>query len=247
MDITISLESFSKEELLAINPFQVTQVLQPQEIIHIAKALDAFWRYDYQAAEEGRAGYHARLRSGKHSDGFFSSYAMLEYPQILTLIANQMKMKILSCCPEPDYFAGIPEGATKLGEKIAELMEIRKAKLKKVNGKIELLSPIPAGKTLMLGEDFCTTGSGIKEAVKNITQKQPDLNFLYVVPVIIDRGGIKNLDTEETGMFSILPLARYEINSWPEHQCPLCKKYGSISIKPKATDENWRLITTGQR
>lgn len=237
--------SMTKEQLIKLQPEQVTRLLTTEEIVYMAKTLDAFWAYDYEAAEQGRPGMHAELKSLLHSDGFFISRIMLQYPNIRKIMANQQAMRIRDIAPKPEWVAGVPDGATELGEDLAEMLGAKVAKMVKVDGKIVLVSEIGPDETLLLCEDFCTRGTGFKEAATDIFSKQPRIRFLYYEVVIINRGGLKEIVVEGVGTFVIVAVAEHRINDWPEEECPPCKM-GSIAIKPKATDENWQLITTSQ-
>lgn len=234
-----------KENLLALSPLDVSRSLTPEEVVHIATVLGAFWTYDYNAAEEGRVGMHALLKSGRHSDGFFVSRILLEPENIRLIISHQIAIRLLEAhIPRPDYVAGVPDGATKLGEDIALMLATQKAIMKKVKGHISLKTPIPSGKIVLLVEDFCTRGTGFKEAVLEVKRNQPKTYIIRFDPVIINRGGLKNFSVNGE-IFSVLPVVERRIADWDATECPLCAK-GSRAIKPKITDENWQMLIHSQ-
>lgn len=239
----------TKEELITLDPESINWLLTKEEVIYLARIFGAFWQYNYEAAKEGRLGMHAVLKSELHSDGFFVSRILLEYPNIRRLFANQLVIKfaLLDIQNPPDWVAGIPDGATKLGEDVSEIMGIKNAKMKKEeSGRIVLESPIGPDETILGIEDFCTRGTGFKEAVSVILSKQPEARFLSYEGVILNRGGLKEIEVEGVGSFQVVPVVEYRITDWDPKECQLCKM-GSASIKPKATEENWRLITTSQQ
>lgn len=237
----------TKEELIALDPQSIDWPLSKEEIIYIAETFWAYWRYDYEAAKQGRVGMHAILKSELHSDGFFISRILLEHPNIRRIFANQLVLRFNKLkAPKPDWVAGIPDGATKLGEDVAEIMGVKNAEMKKENGRIVLVSSIGAGESLLGIEDFCTRGTGFKEAVLDILSKQPEVKILPYESVILNRGGLKEIVIEGVGSFKVVPAVEHWVNDWKPEECPLCKM-GSEPIKPKATDENWRLITTSQQ
>ena len=222
--------------------------LETAEFMHIAATLGAWWKYDYDAAEEGKVGMHAELKSGKHSDIFFVSKILLEPENIRQIIAKQMVMIISENIPINmiDYIVGVPDGATKLGEDISKIIGIETIKMEKIDGRISLVSPIKAGKFALPIEDSCTQGTGLIEAVKAIIHAQPGIAILPYNPVILNRGGLKDISIEKVGTFKVLPVIEWQ--AWdcdPTYYCPLCE-IGSIAIKPKASDENWQKITTSQ-
>jgi orotate phosphoribosyltransferase len=242
----IDILSLNKEQLIQLRPEAITRLLTAEEVVYIATVLDAFWRYDYEAAKQGRVGMHASLKSKRHSDGFFVSKIMLQYPNIQKIMAYQMAMRLKLLISSPIWVAGIPDGATKLGEDLAEILGSRVAKMEKVDGKIGIVSQIGPGEKVLLCEDFCTRGTGFREAVIDIVSKQPDVDFVFFEPVIINRGGLKCIEIPGVGSFSILAIAENRVNDWEPGECPLCQM-GSKPIKPKAKDENWRLITSSQK
>jgi orotate phosphoribosyltransferase len=156
-------------------------------------------------------------------------------------MANQMAMHLRPLISPPIWVAGIPDGATKLGEDLAEILGSKVAEMEKVDGKIRIVSQIGPGEKILLCEDFCTRGTGFREAVIDIVSKQPDVDFIFIEPVIINRGGLKCVEVPGVGSFYILASAENRVNDWKPSECPLCQM-GSIPIKPKEVDENWRLI-----
>lgn len=242
-----------KDQLLGLHPDSLTRpgeplrLLTPEEVVYMAETVGALWRYDYAALEQGRPGLHAELKSGLHSDGFFVSRILLESWNMRVIMADQI---VLRFCQQrwnkPAWVAGIPDGATELGKEVARIMGVKAAEMKKENGKITLNTLLPPGETLLMVEDFCTQGTGFREAVLDISVKQPGIQILRLVMVIINRGGLKEIRVENVGNFKIVPVVEYRVQDWKPKDCPLCRA-GSRVIKPKATDENWRLITTSQQ
>ena len=238
-----------RDELLALRPEELLWRLSKDEVMHIAKTLGAFWSYDYEALKKGKPGMHALLKSGRHSDGFFVLKILLASENILRIFANQMVMMIRDArIPRSDYVAGVPDGATSLGRGVAKFLGAREALLKKVDGRITLETRLRAGDSILLIEDFCTRGTGFAEAVASIKRKQPEAHVMPYNPVIINRGGLKTIFTEECGDCTILPLVEWQVQDWDptDDVCSLCQA-GSVPIKPKATDANWEALNASQR
>lgn len=251
----VQILEMTKKQILTIDPKDVNRPLSTDEVVYMAKTVGAFWEYDYRAADKGKVGMHAILKSWLHTDGFFMSRVLLGYKNILEIMARQMIIKIEQLqVPKLEWIAGIPDGATKLGEKVGALTGAKVAKMEKVDGRIILTSKIPPEASLLLIEDFCTKGTGFKEAVREILAKNPGIFILPCEFVILNRGGLADIVVDGIGphnralSFKIVPIAEKRITEWNPGSvsgCELCKK-GSTPIKPKATDENWRLITTSQ-
>ncbi|PIY96680.1 MAG: hypothetical protein COY66_03480 [Candidatus Kerfeldbacteria bacterium CG_4_10_14_0_8_um_filter_42_10] len=235
------------EDLPALRVEDVNRPLTPEEMVHLARIAGAFWIYDYEALKRGKAGMHAVLKSGRHSDGFFISRILLALENIRLIISAQMTMRIMEALTGsdlPSCVAGVPDGATKLGQDIGRALGIPFLKMEKTD-RISLLMPINPKSLILLVEDFCTRGTGFTEAVNVIKASQPLARFVPYNPVIINRGGLKRFAVENVGEFEILPIVEHRVDDWEPEDCPLCAK-GSVPIKPKATDENWRLITASQ-
>jgi hypothetical protein len=236
-----------KDELSSLQVGDVDRFLTPGEIEHMAKVLGTFWTYDYEAAaDRRRVGLHALLKSGLHSDAFFVSRIFLALENIRRIISAQMVMRIKEeGIPEPDYVVGIPDGATMLGEDIAEMLGAKKAEMRKADGRISMVTSLPPESLILLVEDFCTRGTGFTEAVMSVKETSPDAHILRFNPVIINRGGLETISISGAGEFFIIPVVDRRVKDWDASECMLCAM-GSKPIKPKATDENWLALINSQ-
>ncbi len=242
----LKIIGMTKEELIALDPRSVDRALTEEEVFYIAKATGSYWEYDYEAAEQGRTGMHAILKSERHSDGFFISRILLESPNIRKIMAYQLVSRFdRLMIRRPDWLVGIPDGATELGKDVAKIMGVKNAEMKKEDGRITLTTSIAPGESMLMVEDFCTRGTGFKEAVVDVLAKQSQVKLLPYELVIINRGGLKEIEVEGVDTFQVVAVVDHRVEDWGT-ECPLCKM-GSIPIKPKATDENWQLITTSQQ
>lgn len=242
-----SILEMGREEILALTTQDPPELLTAGEVMHIATILGAFWTYDYVAASEGRVGLHALLKSGLHSDGFLVSRILLEPVNILLMMANQIAIRYRDIGGlSPDWVAGVPDGATMLGRAVAKILGARSAEIVKVDGRIFPVSSLGPDDKLLLVEDFCTRGTGFKEAVIEVKRQSPETTVLPYNPVIVNRGGMQTISVDGIGEFTVLPIVERRIQDWdPNIRCDLCS-LGSTAIKPKATDENWRQLVTSQ-
>ncbi len=246
----LNLLGMSKEELLLLNPSDFAdRLLSAEEVIYIAETLDAFWHYNYEAAEQGRPGKHALLKSGLHSDGFLISKILLKPDNIRLIMAHQLKQLFERLgIAKPDWLIGVPDGATALAEDLGRIMGVKVADLQKREGRITVITPFKPGERLLIVEDFCTKGTGFKETVILIISKQSGAEILPYELVIVNRGGLKKIKVEGVGDFTIAPVAEHRIGEWTQEECPHLGpcKFGSIAIKPKVDEASWRDITTSQ-
>ncbi len=236
------------DDLLKIKTDEIRAFLTPQEVVHMAKLLGAFWTYDYDVAQKGKVGMHAILKSGRHSDGFFASRILLAPENVRLIICSQIALMINRLYTKeegPTCLAGVPDGATIIGENVASILNINVLKMEKQGGKITLMSQLGPGERILLVEDICTLGTGFSEAVLAIKSVQPQVYFIPADPVIINRGGLERFSVEGVGEFEVLPVINWKVQDWAANDCPLCE-LGSKPIKPKETDENWQAITTSQ-
>jgi hypothetical protein len=102
--------NMKREELLRLDPENVDRLLTPLEVVYIAWTLGAFWKYDYEAARQGKVGMHAVLKSERHSNGFFISKVLLEPKNILNIMAHQIVMRLDEAkVPVSDFVGGHTE------------------------------------------------------------------------------------------------------------------------------------------
>ncbi len=244
----IDILGLDRAGLLALEPKSVDRRLHSDEVIHMARTLGAFWSYRYDRTPE-QLGLHALLKSGLHSDGFFVSRILLAPENIRAIMAEQMVKRLSSAeIGPPTHVAGIPDGATLLGEAVAAFLGRPLIKLEKEDGKIVLQSEVPPDAYLLLVEDFCTRGTGFAEAVEAVLASpfcSPRAMILRVNPVIINRGGLMVVTVADRGDFPVLSVVDQRIQDWTPAECPLCQA-GSEAIKPKLTDENWQAIIHSQ-
>ncbi len=244
----IDILRLDRAGILGLRPTDVDRRLRPEEILHLATVLGAFWTYHYDRALI-KPGLHASLKSGLHSDGFFVSRILLAAENIRRILAEQLvKRLVIADVERPTHVAGIPDGATQLGRAVAEILGKPHLTLAKVDGKIRLMEPVPDRSQLLLIEDFCTRGTGFAEAVTAILESSfcpPTAQITRINPVIINRGGLEAVSVKRYGEFPVLSIVSRRIQDWTADECPLCR-IGSEAIKPKATDENWLAITHSQ-
>jgi len=248
MGMVKSIIGLSKEKLVkCLDPLRFTRELSGEEVIYLAKAFDACWEYDYQATAKGKIGMHAVLKCGSHSDIFFNSKIFLSNDNIREIIARQLVSKYYSglLAERPDWVVGIPDGAKDLGRDVARILMSRLAIMTKENGRMKLESRISPYASVLMVEDLCTQGTGLKDAVREVLAKQPRALVLWHELAVVDRGGLGHVNISDVYEFTVVSLAQLKVNDWPPDYCPLCHA-GSKPIKPKTTDENWQLLIRSQ-
>ena len=193
MTIVTSILDMNKNDLASLNPDTVAHLLSKEETLHIFLTLGYAWFYDYGAADDGRLGLHAMLKSLNHSDGFINAKGCLkEYLNIRKLFARQIVMRIKELDLRPDYIVGVPTAATDLGNEVAEISGAEKVEMiKNEEGHIKIVTSLEADKSILVIDDICTKGTGYAEAVKEIKSQYPGVVVLAFDIVIVNRGGLE--------------------------------------------------------
>ncbi|MEI7425365.1 MAG: hypothetical protein WCK16_00370 [Candidatus Moraniibacteriota bacterium] len=242
--------TLDKKQLLELDHGEIHGVISAEEVEHIFKTFDGLWLYDYDALFQGRPGLHAELKSGRCSDGFLNAHQVLSYPEIRKIFAHQIARKFLRTrLPKPDHVIGIPTGATKLGQDVAEILDCNFAEMiKNDQGKIKLITQMSLGAKILIVEDFCSMATGFIEAVTEIVTAQDKHNQeVFILPIemlIINRGEVRWIPVPKIGFFETTAIANIRFRDWA-YPCKLCEQ-GSERIKPKATKESWQRIINSQ-
>lgn len=246
----LDILNLDREGILSMDPNDIDRRLKADEVIHMATRLEAYWTYNYEAAKAGKLGFHAILKSGLHSNGFFMSSHLLEPENVRTIMAKQIVRRLQAAeIRAPTHMAGVPNGATELAKAVSRELGTQYVELKKEEGKIVLKDKVPPGARLLLGDDACTRGTGFREGVEEILLSplfQKGAELVQVYPVILNRGGLEDVQAAGRWYFPVLPIVVRRLQDWdPTHFCDLCAK-GSKAIKPKVDDATWQRFIHSQ-
>ena len=232
------IEEMSSAELLGLNPGNVTDFLMAGSIIRIAQTLGAFWRYDYEAAKQGRIGNHAILESGSHSNGLFDPSILLASRNIRHIMAEQMMYRLIQVnSPCPDWVADVQNRANMLGEEVAMLFGTNFARMDQEDGQPYLATAIGFQDQVLLVEESFSTGASFEKAVQAVSKSQPNAVVLPYIPVILNRNGARRIVIEGAA-FQVLSLIEWRIQDFEPGSatCPLCA-LGSVAINPRESEE----------
>jgi orotate phosphoribosyltransferase len=168
---------------------------------------------------------HFLLSSGLHSDAYFQSALILQYPQEAAKLALAIGQKVKDAGIEIDIVVSPALGAIVIGQEVAKVLNARAIFTEKAEGKSILRRgfTIKEGEKVLVVEDVITTGLSTKEVIETI---KPFGAKIYAAACLVDRSGAKT----DLGIpiFSLLSL---EVKSYKEQDCPLCKS-GVPCIKP---------------
>lgn len=159
---------------------------------------------------------HFQLTSGRHSDIYLEKFRLLEQPDIVEEIGNQMAQMISGI--DVDLVLGAAIGGILISSATAKALGRKGIFAERLEGRLTLRRgfDLHKGERVLVVEDIVTTGGSVKE-VLNIV-KRHDSEIAAVV-CLADR-------TEEGVDFGCFTksLIRFPTISWDPKICPLCRK-----------------------
>ncbi|HBU70114.1 MAG TPA: orotate phosphoribosyltransferase [Elusimicrobia bacterium] len=170
---------------------------------------------------------HFLLSSGLHSDTYFQSALILQYPDTAEKLAQELR-KLISGklgADAIDLVISPAMGGIVIGQEVGRALGRRAIFCERVEGKLVLRRgfKIEKGEKCVVVEDVITTGLSTGEVVEVVKSLGGDV---VAVASLVDRSGGK----VDFGVprFSLLSL---EVKSYKPEECPLCKA-GQPVIKP---------------
>lgn len=177
---------------------------------------------------------HIVLTTGRHSDGYINKDALyihtFESSEIGKLMALKFKDEDIDIVVAP-ALGGIVLSQwvayhlTKLKKK-----EILAAYTDKDENKDQVLRrgyhDLVKGKNILIVEDITATGSSVKKVINTVRKEGGNV---LAVCVMVNRD--TKLVTSETIDAPLYPLEVFEIESYEESDCPMCKKNIPINTK----------------
>ena len=231
--------------LLGINPGDfLNKDIAVDDVLGWFKMLDAYWMHDDNSTHP-----HAKLTSGKCSNGFFDCLQVLSFFNLSEIIANQLARQIRKVIgnQEVDVIVASPmaditfahDVGRALGAKIFIFVEKDPKDDKK---KICRRQRIPQGANVLQIEELITTAlttSNVKAAVE-LMNGEP-VNWLPCIGTMVHRPPYRVTHYDERKVVSVI-----EKIIWAEDpsECPLCIR-GSQPIAPKK-GQNWLMLTGKQ-
>jgi len=225
------------------------RLMSTAEAEEIFKAFDAFWMYKGEAVAQKP---HALLKSGKHSNGFIMCKAVLHYPRICHLFANEVvkliERSLAERISEVDVIASSAYSAITLGWEVARLLSLKHNPRmeyviveKDENGNpTNIRGGIDQDKNVIVLNELMTTGSGstweTREAVIECNTPEPSPKIFNQSFVLMHRSEDFFLADESP----VVPIFHFSIGNYDPEDCPWCKA-GSKAIKPKL-DNNWNIL-----
>jgi orotate phosphoribosyltransferase len=168
---------------------------------------------------------HFKLSSGLHSDTYFQSALILQYPKEAERLGEELAKKIKESNIKVDVVVSPAIGGVVIGQEMGKALSVRAIFTERVDGKVLLRRgfSVSANEKVLVVEDVITTGLSTREVIE--TLKANGVQVVAVVSLVDRSAGKVDFGVPR---FSLLSL---EVKSYKEEDCPMCKE-GSIAVKP---------------
>lgn len=232
-----------REALLNINPIEFDETpLSPEMILLWFSILDAGWIHDNDPKHP-----HAKLTSGKCSNGFFDCLRVLRHPNLNEVLAKQLVAKLKEqgiSDKDVDWVVGSPYAGITFSYEVAKAFQAVHGFAEKQlsSGGRRMIWPrssmaIPKGARVLQVEELITTSKTFQKVRKAIEEgNQEPVEFLSVVGALIHRP--PHLPADYDGR-RVVAAVEKEIWAVESQNCPLCRQ-GSERLEPKT---NWPRLT----
>ena len=174
---------------------------------------------------------HFLLTSGKHSSIYLEKFTVLQNPKATEKLCKQIAKHFKA--KKIDVVLGAAIGGIILAYETAKQLGVRGIFMEREEGKLKLRRgfDIKEGERVLIVEDIVTTGGSVQELIDELRA-----NYkceIVGTGLLINRSG-KEIDFGAGETYS---LARIDVTSYEEKDCPECKagvaitKRGSKRIK----------------
>ena len=159
---------------------------------------------------------HFRLSSGLHSDRYLQCARLLMFPDRAERAGQELAHKLRSFAPRAVVSPAL--GGVVIGHETARALRIPAMFVERKDGAFALRRgfALDRGEPVVVVEDVFTTGKSTREASAAVEAAG---GRVLAVGSIVDRG-------LPAGAFSVpsRSLLSLSVPSWPEAECPLCRK-----------------------
>ncbi|MDR1103921.1 MAG: orotate phosphoribosyltransferase [Endomicrobium sp.] len=168
---------------------------------------------------------HFKLSSGLHSDTYFQSALILQYPKEAERLGEELAKKIKENNIKVDAVVSPAIGGIVIGQEVGRALSVRAIFTERVDGKVLLRRgfSVSTNEKVLVVEDVITTGLSTREVIE--TLKANGAQVVAVASLVDRSAGKVNFGVPR---FSLLSL---EVKSYKEEDCPMCKE-GGIAVKP---------------
>lgn len=167
---------------------------------------------------------HFKLSSGLHSDTYFQSALILQYPKEAEFLAQELAKKLKENNITVDVVVSPAMGGVIIGHEMGRALGVRAIFTERVGGKVWLRRgfSLKENEKVLIVEDVITTGLSTREVIDSI--KPSGCKVVAVVSLVDRSAGKVDFGVSK---FSLLSL---EVNSYKEEECLMCKE-GNVALK----------------
>jgi len=223
--LSLSLDSFSGRRMAQA------------EFEHISALCGSTWKY---SGDPRRA--HAILTSGKHSDGFIDTLAMLTFPSVCNIMAGELVKCLADAAPtiDPNWVVGSDHASAVFSAMVAFRMQGILGRPRydfAEKGKDEVANDIQRWERFAIGrddlvmnvEELVSTSTTFMRVRAAIQRFHPyPVKFMPIVAVLVNRTGV----TEIEGNKLVSPFT-FNFNMYPADNCPMCAAGSRAIREPK--------------
>lgn len=166
---------------------------------------------------------HFKLSSGLHSEKYLQCALVLQHPAIAEKLARTLADKFKD--EKIDVVIGPALGGVTWAYEVARALGVRGIFAEREEGAMTLRRgfSIDEGERVLVVEDVVTTGGSTKEVIEVVTARG---GVVVGVGSVIDRS-----DKPVDFGVRFKSLAKVNVRTFKEHECPLCKA-GTPAVKP---------------
>lgn len=232
-------------------PEMKKRFLTDEEFDHIFKCFDALWLHSGNPKHP-----HAKLTSGKCSDGFVDTLRVLHNVRMNELFAHQMQGLILKTFTEkypskdpydgpfdkktifPNWIVGSDHASAVFSYEVSKIFRgCRCDFTEKGENETQIWKrfTIEPHLQVLQVEELITTTKTLGN-VRNGIQKHHSYPILFIPHIFTLVHRSQQYEFENSPIHF---LRHYDIRVWEPENCPLCKQ-GSVALKPKS---HWKELT----
>lgn len=232
------LAMMSPEQLRELLPEEIDWRLSTASIRLIFEACDAMWLHDGDPSKP-----HAKLTSGKCSNGFINTLQVLSYTNLCQIMAGQIFRELRERHDGAiDWVVGSDHASATLSYQLAALLGCRhdftEKEVDRATGEktqVWKRFQIKPGEVVLQVEELVTTAKTllqVREALRAGNDEPVD--FAPLALTLVHRSECVEIEGDP-----IRYGGHWDIHTWDQSECPLCKE-GSKPLKPK---HNWVELT----
>jgi len=166
---------------------------------------------------------HFRLTSGLHSDRYFQSALVLQYPEFAGALGGALGSRLADL--QATAILSPALGGIVIGQEVGRALGVRAMFAERVDGKLTLrrgFTLSPADRVIVV-EDVVTTGGSTRETIDVANAAGATV---AAAAALVDRGG----DSARVPV-PLLSLIQMKVAAYDPTSCPLCAK-GTPVVKP---------------